>query len=88
MTVSDSASSRSRTSTWFITIFVDWLSLCIFDMCVMFLSVAIFSVFWKNSGISLTKFNVLIVCNPKIKSTFESSAIRTGRKKCVEKSSF
>ena len=77
-TVFDSARSKSGTSTWFNTMFVDWFSLCDGAMCVIFLF-SIFSGFWKNSGIILTKFNFFIVSNPKIRSTLESSAIRTGR---------
>ena len=41
----------------------------------------IWSRFWKNSGMTLTRFRFFIVCNPKIRSTSESSAIRTGRLK-------
>ena len=55
VTVFDSACSRSGTSNWFIIIFMD---ICdIFDICVIFSPVCMFSRFWKNSGLNFTDFN-------------------------------
>ena len=47
----------------------------------------ILSMFWKNSGMIFTKFKFFLVCNPKIRWTFDSGAIRTGRLKVCFKSS-
>ena len=43
--------------------------------------------YFPGIGKTLTKFSFFIVSNPKIKSTLESSAIRTGREKVYFKSS-
>ena len=55
VTVFDSASSMSGTSTWSNTMFVDRFSLC--NDCIF--SFSIFSGDWKNSGIIFTKFSFL-----------------------------
>ena len=38
---------------------MDWSNLCIFDICVIFSPVCIFSGFWKYSRLNFTDFNFL-----------------------------
>ena len=49
---------------------------------------SIWSKLWKKSGIIFTRLRSFIVPNPKIRSTLESSAIRTGRAKVYSREFF
>ena len=62
-------------------------TLCFFDGEAGIALGVILSRFWKNSGMIFTKFKFFMVCNPKIRSTSDSGAIRTGRLKVCFKSS-